>query len=283
MGLGEEGLVKIPVNDRFGMRTDLLEAAYAQARARGLVPFAVVGSACSTATGSYDDLEAVAAFCAERDLWFHVDGAHGGAVVVSEKYKGLVRGIGQADSVVIDFHKMLLTPALATAVVFRRGEDGFRTFQQKAHYLWKDQQAREWFNLGKRTFECTKVMMSVKVYAALRTYGEGLFAANVDRLYDLARWLAGRIGERPELELAAAPESNIVCFRCVTEGGNVERENERNGRIRQELLREGRFYLVQTSLRGKLYLRVSLMNPFTTRDHLAEMLDAVATLARRMG
>jgi L-2,4-diaminobutyrate decarboxylase len=246
------------------------------------VPFAVVGSACSTATGSYDDLEAVAAFCAGHGLWFHVDGAHGGAVVVSEKYKGLVRGIERADSVVIDFHKMLLTPALATAVVFRRGDDGFSTFQQKAHYLWKDQQSPEWFNLGKRTFECTKVMMSVKVYAALRTYGEGPFAANVDRLYDLARWLAGRIGERPELELAAAPESNIVCFRCVEGGGNGERENERNGRIRQELLREGRFYLVQTSLRGKLYLRVSLMNPFTTEAHLAEMLDAVTALARRL-
>jgi L-2,4-diaminobutyrate decarboxylase len=68
----------------------------------------------------------------------------------------------------------------------------------------------------------------------------------------------------------------------VREGGNVERENDLNGRIRQELLREGRFYLVQTSLRGKLYLRVSLMNPFTTEVHLEEMLDAVTTLAHRL-
>jgi L-2,4-diaminobutyrate decarboxylase len=178
---------------------------------------------------------------------------------------------------------MLLTPALASAVVFRRGDDGFGTFQQKAHYLWHNQQSQEWFNLGKRTFECTKVMMSVKVYAALRTYGEDLFAANVDRLYDLARRLATMIGARPELELAAAPEANIVCFRWVAGGGNVERENELNGRIRQALLREGRFYLVQTSLRGKRYLRVSLMNPFTTEDHLREMLDAVTTLARQPG
>jgi L-2,4-diaminobutyrate decarboxylase len=280
MGLGEEGLIKIPVDDRFGMRTDLLAGAYEQARAKGIVPFAVVGSACSTATGSYDDLEAVGAFCAEHGLWFHVDGAHGGAVVVSEKYKGLVRGIERADSVVVDFHKMLLTPALATAVVFRRGDDGFSTFQQKAHYLWKDQQSHEWFNLGKRTFECTKVMMSVKVYVTLRTYGERAFAANVDHLYDLGRRLGEMIGERPELELAAAPQANIVCFRYAGRDGNVERENELNGRIRRELLREGRFYLVQTSLRGKLYLRVSLMNPFTTEAHLAEMLEVVTAIGR---
>jgi L-2,4-diaminobutyrate decarboxylase len=68
----------------------------------------------------------------------------------------------------------------------------------------------------------------------------------------------------------------------VEGGGDVERENELNGRIRQELLREGRFYLVQTSLRGKLYLRVSLMNPFTTEAHLAEMLDAVTALAQQL-
>jgi L-2,4-diaminobutyrate decarboxylase len=202
--------------------------------------------------------------------------------VVSRKYKELVRGIERADSVVIDFHKMFLTPALATAVVFRRGDDGFGTFQQKAHYLWSNQQSHEWFNLGKRTFECTKVMMSVKVYAALRTYGEELFAANVDRLYDLGRRLAQMIGERPELELATAPESNIVCFRWTGQGGGTDRENEVNGRIRQELLGEGRFYLVQTSLRGKSYLRVSLMNPFTTEAHLAEMLDAIARVAQRL-
>jgi L-2,4-diaminobutyrate decarboxylase len=282
MGLGEEGLVKIPVNDRFGMDVEGLTDAYAGARAKGLVPFAVVGSACSTATGSYDDLEAVAAFCAGHGLWFHVDGAHGGAAVVSEKYKGLVRGIERADSVVVDFHKMLLMPALATAVVFRRGDDSFGTFQQKAHYLWSNQQSSEWFNLGKRTFECTKVMMSVKVYAALRTYGEGLFAANVDKLYDLARRLAEMIAGWPQLELATAPEANIVCFRYVAEGGGTEWENEVNGRIRQELLREGRFYLVQTSLRGTLYLRVTLMNPFTTEVHLREMLEAVTMVGHRL-
>jgi L-2,4-diaminobutyrate decarboxylase len=139
--------------------------------------------------------------------------------------------------------------------VFRRGNDRFATFQQKAHYLWSDQQSPEWFNLGKRTFECTKVMMSVKVYAALRTYGQALLAANVDRLYDLARRVATMIGERSVVELATAPEANIVCFRYAGAGENTERTNQVNARIRQKLLREGRFYLVQTTLRGKLYLR----------------------------
>jgi L-2,4-diaminobutyrate decarboxylase len=282
MGLGDEGIIKVPVNERFQMRVEMLADTCAEARRKGLIPFVVVGSACSTATGSYDDLDTISDFCAAQNLWFHVDGAHGGAVVVSEQYKPLVKGIERADSVVIDFHKMLLMPALITAVVFRQGEDGYGTFRQKAQYLWANQQSQEWFNLGKRTFECTKVMMSVKVYAALRTYGEGLFTANVERLYGLARKLAELIRQRPEFELATTPEANIVCFRYVGEGISPEMNNEVNARIRQELITEGRFYLVQTTLRGNVYLRVSLMNPLTTEGHLREMLEVVIGQARRL-
>jgi L-2,4-diaminobutyrate decarboxylase len=76
-------------------------------------------------TGSYDPLEGIAAFCQENNLWLHVDAAHGGGAVLSSKYKHLVKGIEKADSVVIDFHKMLLCPALTTAVIFKEGENAY--------------------------------------------------------------------------------------------------------------------------------------------------------------
>ncbi|WP_046243757.1 pyridoxal phosphate-dependent decarboxylase family protein [Hymenobacter terrenus] len=273
MGLGTEGLIKIPTNDRFQMRTELLEPALAQARAAGLTVFAVIGSACSTSTGSYDDLMAIADFCEQHGLWFHADGAHGGAAALSDTYRPLVSGIERADSVVVDFHKMMMTPALITAVLYRRDADAFRTFQQKAQYLWADATAPDWFNSGKRTFECTKRMMSVAIYTVLRTYGEGVFADNVDVLYGLARRFAAQVCGRPGFELAVEPESNIVCFRYVDAGRTPAQTAELNARIRQQLVEAGRFYIVQTTLRGQLYLRVSLMNPFTTDAHLTALLD----------
>lgn len=275
MGMGSDGIIKVPTNERLQIRTDLLEQYYQEASAKGLQVIAIIGSACSTSTGSYDDLEAIAAFAQTHNLWFHADGAHGGAVVFSDRYKHLVKGMNQADSVVIDWHKMLMAPALTTALIFKRDDDAFRTFQQKAQYLWANQHSKDWFNSGKRTFECTKLMMSVKVYAILKAHGEKIFTDNVEYLYDLGRTFAKLIKAKPNFELALAPESNIVCFRLKNESASL---NELNANIRKKLLEDGKFYIVQTTLGENLYLRVSLMNPLTTEADLVALLDEVERL-----
>lgn len=283
MGLGSKGIIKVPTNERFQMQTTLLEEYYQKAKEAGLTVIAVIGSACSTSTGSYDDLPAIADFCQQNNLWFHVDGAHGGAVVFSQKYKYLVKGLERADSVVIDWHKMLMTPALSTSLIFKNGGDAFKTFHQKAQYLWANQGSQEWFNSGKRTFECTKLMMSVKIYAILKIYGESIFAENIDTLHDLAQDFVQLLRNNPSFELAVVPQSNIVCFRYIGQEINPEKHNTINAEIRQKLLEDGRFYIVQTTLREKLYLRVSLMNPLTTLNDLSELLAVIEKIRVEIG
>lgn len=273
MGMGSDGVIKIPTNEKFQMRTDLLEKYYQEAVRKGLQVIAIIGSACSTSTGSYDNLEEIAQFAKEKDIWFHIDGAHGGAVVFSEKYKHKVKGIAQADSVTIDWHKMLLCPALVTALIFKDNEDSFQTFQQKAQYLWSNQTSQDWFNSGKRTFECTKLMMSVKVYSLLKTYGEEVLSENVTYLYDLATAFEEMIAQHPQFELGVSPESNIVCFRLK------DREDAEIQSIRQAILEKGKFYIVQTKLHEKVYLRVSLMNPLTTLNDLKDLLEEILEIA----
>lgn len=279
MGMGSDGIIKIPTNDKLQIRTDLLEKYYNEAIEKGFRVICIVGSACSTSTGSYDNLEEIAAFAQKHSLWFHADGAHGGAVIFSEKYKHKVTGLDQADSVVIDWHKMLMTPALATALIFRRDEDSYKTFQQKAQYLWANQHSKDWFNSGKRTFECTKLMMSLKVYAIIKAHGEQIFSENVDYLYDLGQTFAEIIKSRPNFELAIEPESNIVCFRLKSSKNDL---NELNSTIRKQLLQEGKFYIVQTTLNENVYLRVSLMNPLTTVSDLNALLNEVENIGNQI-
>jgi len=73
--------------------------------------------------------------------------------------------------------------------------------------------------------------------------------------------------------LGLFPQSNIVCFRYVQSEMTEEELNGLNAKIRQKALEEGRFYLVQTRLKEKQFLRCTLMNPFTTPGHLQELLN----------
>ncbi|MEN7551321.1 aminotransferase class I/II-fold pyridoxal phosphate-dependent enzyme [Rapidithrix thailandica] len=279
MGFGAEGVIKIPVNAQFQMDTSLLEEYYQQAQANGFEVIAIVGSACSTSTGSYDNLEAIGRFCQGKPLWFHIDGAHGGAVAYSSRYASLLKGVTQADSIIIDYHKMLLTPALATAVVFREGKDSYSAFAQKAQYLY-EQDEQEWHELGKRTFECTKYMMGFKVYTLLRTYGPELFEANIDYLYQLTQRFARLIESRQDLELALRPQANIICFRYTSAKKSTEELNTINRNLRRQLLEKGEFYIVQTQLKGLVYLRATLMNPLTTELELTQLLDTIGKLLK---
>lgn len=280
MGWGSDGIIKVPVDEHYRMRHELLPAYLAKAKAQGRRVIAVVGSACSTSTGSFDDLEAIADCCEAEGLWLHVDGAHGAGLVFSEQHKAVLKGIERADSVAMDFHKMLLTPVLATALVFRNGRHAYRTFSQQAQYLWAGQREEEWHNMAKRTFECTKFMIGMKVYSIMRTYGTALWTAYVDRVVANGQRLYQLLCEKAAFETAIEPACNIVCFRYRAEGLDGEALNTLNGHIRQQLLEEGQFYIVQTMLRGERFLRVTLTNPFTTPEDLSAMLDRCEAAAR---
>jgi L-2,4-diaminobutyrate decarboxylase len=281
MGLGTKGIIKIPATDGFNMDVSLLEEYYKKAAKEKLKIFAIVGSAPSTATGIYDDLKAIARFASKYNIWFHVDGAHGGASIFSPKYKALMKGTDLADSVVIDGHKMMMMPTITTALLFKNGNHSHTTFSQKADYLLEQSENEDWYNLAKRTFECTKTMMSIQWYTLLKTYGEAVFDAYVTTLYDLGHYFGERIENEPQFQLAVRPMSNIVCFRYVTDSLNNDQLNRLNESIRQQLLEEGEYYIVQTKLRGVHYLRTTIMNPFTTQDHLQLLLDKVKDFAKK--
>lgn len=273
MGWGEKGIVKVPVNNRMQLDASKLEETLRDAQNSGIKVIAIVGNACSTSTGTYDPLDEMADFAKQHGIWFHIDGAHGGAAVMTEKYKYLTKGINRADSVVIDFHKMMLTPALTTAVIFRNGKHSYETFAQKAEYLLS-QTRKPWFDGANRTLECTKKMLAVKVYAMIRLYGDELFREYITNAFDLGQDFAALINKQPDFELAIHPDCNIVCFRYCPEN-YTEDLNTLNASIREHILKDARFYVVQTQVNGKIFLRLTLMNPFTTIDILNDLLRLI--------
>jgi L-2,4-diaminobutyrate decarboxylase len=202
----------------------------------------------------------------------------------------LLRGIERADSVVWDAHKLLMMPALVTAVLFKAGDHAYDAFAQHASYLFAQSSATApsatWWDLGQRTLECTKRMMAIELWTALRVHGTSWFGAVVDRLFELARTFADKLSAAPDFELALAPEANIVCFR-YRPGGVGEDASPRPGPVldalqralRQRVLEDGRFYIVGTQLATGYHLRSTLMNPLATPRDLDDLLACIRELA----
>jgi len=278
MGMGEEAVIPVAVDERFKMTEEGFRQACIEAERRRRRPFVLVANACSTATGTYDDLEKAAAWAKSRGLWLHVDGAHGAGALLSPKYRPLLRGLEKVDSFIWDAHKNMLMPALITAVIFREGVHSYEAFSQKASYLFEKDATEEWYNYAQRTMECTKTMMGMRLFISLAAYGTDFFAGYITAMYDLTREFARRLQATNDFETAVEPESNIICFRYLKKG-----ETDLDGfqrRIRRLLLEQGHFYVVQTELNSRLWLRCTLINPRTTIADLEALMDEIRILTR---
>ncbi|HMP29184.1 MAG TPA: aminotransferase class I/II-fold pyridoxal phosphate-dependent enzyme [Saprospiraceae bacterium] len=268
MGLGDDGIILIPSDKEFKADISLLENTYQNATEKGVTIIGIVGSAPSTATGIFDDLEAMGNFAKRYNLWYHIDAAHGGPVVLSTRYKHLMNGSELADSITVDAHKMMMMPALTTMLLFRNHQDSYKTFAQEASYLFGHEEW-DWSNYGKRTMECTKIMLGMRLYAAWKIYGMDIFRDNIDTCFDLAQKFFELLQNDGDFVLPVKPQSNIICFRLKhATDSQIEQ-------IRENLLHEGKFYVLKTKLNGITYFRCTVMNPFTEMTDFKELIESI--------
>ena len=287
MGWGSAGAVPVATDAAFRLDPADLPRALERARDAGREPLAVVASSCTTAVGAFDPLPAIADFCADHDLWLHVDGAHGASQVLGERHAAPLAGLERVDSLAWDLHKLAGLPALNTAVLFRDGRHAEASLQQDASYLFEDDAAASAtagqgssHDLGRRTVECTKRAMGLTAWIALRILGTRAFGERIDRQVDNARALFDLVEAAPDFEAAAAPRSNILCFRhrpgVLTPGPELDAHQTR---LRRRAVDGGSHYLGTTELAGATWLRVALMNPATTGAELARLLEVLRAAA----
>lgn len=275
LGLGTAQVIPVAVDEFFRMRLEELTAIYAEQKVQGKKIIAVVANACVTATGIYDPLRSISEFCHRHDLWLHVDGAHGASALVSKKYSHFLDGLGLADSLTWDTHKMLGTSALCGAALFRRKESLDATFHQQGTYLFTDQQ-KEGMDISQRTVECTKSMMGLKLFFNLAVLGEAGMADHIDTLYDNTRHFYTIITERPGFSCLCPPEANILCFR-------YGQDSAMQDLLRQKLVAEGDFYITRATVQGQSYLRLSVMNPLTREEHIIKLCERLEKIAENIG
>jgi len=280
LGIGTENCLKAALDERGKMDASKLADQLQEAKQQGRTVIAVIASACSTRTGTYDPLRAIAAVCRGFGVWFHVDAAHGGAAAFSETHAHYLDGIDEADSVVWDAHKMMFMPALSTYLFYRRSTDQYHAVSQQASYLFDDDAQRaDAFNTGLGTIECTKRAAAFSLWATWALHGKRLFADLVDTTYGVARQFAARIDAHPDCELLNTPESNILVFRYVPPAlrqAEPERIGAFQSALRKRVIESGEYYIVPAMDRGIGALRLVVMNPLTTEAHFDRLIESLS-------
>ncbi len=276
MGLGNRALRRVPTDNSCRMSIPALRAAIAGDRAAGVLPACVIATAGTVNTGALDDLEAIAALCAEEGLWLHVDGCIGALLAIAPKGRELVRGLARADSIALDPHKWLHAPFEVGCALVRDAKAHHGTFTVTPEYLENAPRgiaSGAWLHdFGLQT---SRGFRALKVWMALKEHGIAKFGRLIEQDLAHARYLTERIEATPDLTLCFPPAINIVCFR-YDPGGLPEPALKRlNTEIMVRLQETGVAAVSDTTVRGRHYLRVAINNHRTRREDLDILIDQI--------
>jgi len=282
LGIGMRNVLAVRSRD-YKLDPEALADRIAEFARDGRRVMAVVATAGSTATGSFDDLDAVASVCDEHGIWLHVDAAHGGSALLSNTHRERLRGIERVRSLAWDPHKMMLLPSQAGTLLVRDARELESAFSQRAPYLFADAHAERSWDQGPRSFMCSRRADALKLWVALQRYGADALGELYDYFCALARFMFEEIAERAGFVALHEPEGNILCFRYVGSGGlsNVTLD-EVNRELRERYNQSGEGWITATNLDGRRVLRVTLMNPRTTTDDIRDILDGLARVGARI-
>lgn len=280
LGLGSDSLRLMEVNENYEIDIAALQKQIQLDRENGLQPFCVVGNAVTVNTGAVDDLNALADLCEKEQLWFHVDGAIGAMLALSDDLKLHVKGMERADSIAFDLHKWMYIPYEAGCTLVRKGLQHYQTFSLHADYLAHENRGVAagdiWFS--DYGVELSRGFKALKIWMSMKEHGVKKFGRLVTQNVEQVQYLKSLVMSNPKLELAAPAPMNILCFRYVHPELNDEQLNAMNKELLLRLHESGVAVPSYTTLKGKYALRVANTNHRTRKEDFDLLVKKVIEL-----
>ncbi|HET9665519.1 MAG TPA: pyridoxal-dependent decarboxylase [Desertimonas sp.] len=242
--------------------------------------FAIVVTCGTTNVGVIDDLRAAADVAAELGTWLHVDGAYGGAALAAPSVRERFDGVETADSFIVDPHKWLFAPFDSCALIYRDPEIGRAAHTQHAEYLdvLHAEKAdtseagglvHDW-NASDYAHHLTRRARGLPLWFSLATHGTDAYRDAIETTLAVARAGAELVRAAPHLELIIEPELSVVMFRRV----GWSPADYRAWSDRQLALQH--CFVTPSGWCGETVLRWCIVNPLTTVDDLASIVDSLA-------
>ncbi|MDX3756437.1 lysine decarboxylase DesA [Streptomyces mirabilis] len=277
LGLGADSVVSIPVDQDKRMQTLALAHELERCERGGLVPMAVVATAGTTDFGSIDPLPEIAELCAQFGAWMHVDAAYGCGLLTSLKNRDRLEGIERADSVTVDYHKSFFQPVSSSAVLVRDAAT-LRHVTYHAEYLNPLRMVQERIpNQVDKSLQTTRRFDALKLWMTLRVMGADGIGELFDEVCDLAQEGWKLLVADPRFDVVVEPSLSTLVLRfipaAVTDPAEIDRANLY---ARKALFASGDAVVAGTKVGGRHYLKFTLLNPETTADDIAAVLDLIA-------
>ncbi|MGA7733794.1 MAG: aspartate aminotransferase family protein [Chloroflexia bacterium] len=290
-GLGTGSIRWIRTDSRQRMDVGALRQAIVEDKARGDLPFLVVGTGGSVSTGAVDPLYEIAEICKEHDLWFHVDGAYGAFAAAVPESLGCppdLKGLSLADSVAVDPHKWLYAPLEAGCALVRNRDDLHDTFTfHPPYYFMEEYEDEPEINYHEYGMQNSRGFRALKVWLALRQVGREGYVGLMAEDIALTRMMYEAVKQEPDLEPYTC-DLSIATFRYVPPGlrdGGAEHEeylNKLNSELVKKIQSSGELFITNAVIGGKFLLRACIVNFRTSADDVRALPGIVVRLGREV-
>jgi aromatic-L-amino-acid decarboxylase len=273
LGIGQNWVRKIPVNNAFEMNPDELEATIVQDKKDGYLPFCTVGTVGTTSTTSVDPIPAIAKICQKYHLWLHVDAAYGGPAAIVPEYKHVLQGCELADSIVVNPHKWLFVPIDCSAFYTQKPDVLKQAFSLVPEYLSSQEQTDNLMDYG---IQLGRRFRALKLWFVFRYFGWKGLAGRIQYSISLARKFAGWIDDDPIFERMAPTPFSTICFRAHPNTiNNKEKLNTLNQTLLSNINKSRTVFLSHTKLHENYVLRMAIGNIHTNFKHIQQAWDII--------
>jgi glutamate/tyrosine decarboxylase-like PLP-dependent enzyme len=262
IGIGTNGVRKIPVNKDYRINIAELKKTIEVDLSDGYYPFCVIGNAGTVNTGAIDDLNAINEICRKYKLWFHVDGAFGALAKLIPEYSNELQAIELADSVAFDLHKWMYMPYEVGCTLIKNGDAHRNAFSIVPNYLLHHERglASGPEPINNYGMELSRGFKALKVWMSLKEHGLKKYVSLIRQNIAQAFFLESLIKEHEELELITPVTMNIVCYRYLMPGLTLDQVNLLNKEILMNLQERGIASPSYTILNEKYAIRVAITN-----------------------
>jgi aromatic-L-amino-acid decarboxylase len=276
LGLGQDGIRKIPTDEAFRMDIHALETAVKSDLDEGIRPVCVIATIGTTSTTSVDPVNEIAQLCKKYGIWLHVDAAYGGAAAILPEMRTHFVGWDNADSIIINPHKWLFTPIDCSVLYCRRPETLKQAFSLTPEYL-RTAEAGEAKNLMDYGISLGRRFRALKLWMVIRSLGRQGIANAIREHIAYAHRLAEMIESHPDFQLLApVPFSTLVFRLCPKNKSGLDSEiNDLNEKLLEEVNKTGQVFLSHTKLRGKFAIRLAIGNLKTTWEDVSLAWDVL--------